>query len=52
MLVAMTDQVHDTIVWRGQDYQLVGVDGLMVAAGTEDLLVGSQPVTGSIESSP
>jgi hypothetical protein len=29
----MTAQIHDIIVWRGHDYQLVGVDGLMVAAG-------------------
>jgi len=27
MLVAMTAQVHDIIVWRGHDYQLVGVQG-------------------------
>jgi hypothetical protein len=27
MLVATTAQVHDIIVWRGHDYQLVGVQG-------------------------
>jgi hypothetical protein len=27
MLVATTAQVHDIMVWRGHDYQLVGVQG-------------------------
>jgi hypothetical protein len=32
----MTAQIHDILVWRGHDYQLVGVDGLM-AQGRPDL---------------
>jgi hypothetical protein len=27
MLVVMTARVHDIIVWRGHDYQLVGLQG-------------------------